>query len=238
MSALNNIVIDRRSSKDYSLQIYEKIKKTILLHQFSEEILNYEKLSKKLNVDKSVVIKAFDYLVDEGIFTKCEKGKYCNVYREVITYNEHYESSLIKHIKNQNLELSVDLLESKDVIIDEESASILNFEVGQQITYQTRVYYGDNYPKAYVKIYFDERYRGKFDDLNKELLDSLEFFKKNLKIKRILKSVTFSNKINQYLNQPNKTAGIKLLEYVYDNEKLHYLAVFYFTAFFTITSNQ
>ncbi len=236
MNALNKIVIDRRSNKDFSIQIYEKIKKAILLHQFSDEILNYEKLSKQLNVEKEVVIKAFDILVEEGVFIKCEKGRYCNVYREVLAFNEEYTGSLIKHIENQNLKLSVDLLENKSLIVNEKLASELKFGVNQHLINQVRVYYGDNYPKAYLNVYFDKKYEENFKDLENELLDSLSFKENNLKIKRIVKSIILPDKINHYLNQPKKTAGIKLLEYVYDNEKLHYLAIFYFTAFFTIKS--
>lgn len=236
MSAFDKIVIDRRSSKDYSVQIYEKIKKSILLYEFSDDILDYEKLSESLNVDVSVVLKAFEFLVVEGVFIKCEKGSYCNVYREVLTYTEKYDSSLLKHIKDQGLELSVELLERKEFVVDKIMSTNLAFEIGQKLIHQTRVYYGDNYPKAYVKLYFDQQYRGQFNDLNKGLLDTLNFKDSNLKIKRILKSVIVPNKICHYLNQPKKTAGVVLNEYVYDSDKIHYLAIFYFTPFFTLSS--
>lgn len=232
------IVVDRRSTEAHSLQIYKQIKEAILLQKCHCKVIDCQQLSQYVGVSEEEAIIALEMLVKDGIFYKGKNSKYHNKYREVIFYGSNLKNTLIKHIEQQGFKVGVEILHSEPLIIDESLHKNIKFDVGREVIYQHRIYYGDEYPKAYVEVYFDKEYEEDFKDVNKGIFEAIGYPDKPLKLYRRLNSTILPKEINLYLNQPKGTAGLVLNEYLFDNEKIHSYAIFYFPAFLTVHSKS
>src|SRR5690606_2436653 len=77
------IVIDRRSHEPFEEQLYSQIKNLILRHQTDTNLVDPDFLSRFLEIDKVIVINAFNRLVDEKFYEIDNKGHYQISYKEL-----------------------------------------------------------------------------------------------------------------------------------------------------------
>ena len=214
--------IDYRSNEAIEVQLYKQLKVLILTHRFSLELLEPLLVASMAKVDLPAAQKAFDILVQDQILGINENQKYFMAYQEIADVNQKTTYSVIDIIKLLKQELTIKTFGDKYLNSNLTELYNLGFEKNEVIYYHERIYYGDNLPKAYMKLYFSKKHLPNCDQEDMRLVPYYELVAFNvddkLKSKRTLNAINFSDKINQHLNQSKNSSGLSTNEFYYDKD--------------------
>src|SRR5690606_1154346 len=125
------IIIDRRSHEPLEEQVYSQIKSLILRHQTNPKLVDPNFLVKALNVEKSIIIKAFNRLVDEKYYEVDEKGYYQISYKELVWVSTDSLYSISDMIHTQGQKLYIDSLKVEMIICDQTLSELTGFQKGE-----------------------------------------------------------------------------------------------------------
>lgn len=223
-----NIQIDHRSTEPEHEQIAKQIKSLILTHQFTNDLLDVNLLSKSLDISKDLVIMALNILVKEQMVSLFNQ-KYELTYREIVDINDEVVHSVSDMIKATHETFSVKVFDEKYFLADEKLCKESPFVLGEEIYHHKRIYFGDNYPKAYMEIYFSKELMPHMDQdpfIHMPIYEILSFNQDYvLPFRQVLKAIKFEDNINEILSQSKGTTGFITQESYYD--EYHQLMVYY-----------
>lgn len=214
-----NIQIDHRSTEPEHEQIAKQIKSQILTHQFTDGLLDVQLLSKSLNISKDQVIQAFNILVKEQMVSVFD-DKYELSYKEVVDINEEVVHSIADMIKATHQTLCVKVFDEQYLYADEKLCKEIPFVLGEEVYHHKRIYYGDDYPKAFMEIYFSKKlmpYINQDPFIRMPIYEILSFNQDYvLPFKQELIAIKFNDHINEILSQSKGTSGFISKEFYYD----------------------
>lgn len=229
-----NFSIDRRSNESAGVQIARQMKQAIIFRDLLEtSFITTKVFSTRFKLALDVVEEAFRILTKDGVFYIDEEGNYRYVYREIAKFGQNSLQSMQQFITSTSKEISINLLKSEDIIIDQEYSEKTGFSVGSTVIRQERLYFGDGTPKCYAIIYFADKYRKEAFDLSASLHAIAGYQPGRGKMIRNTQALIYPDWINQLLNQPSGTAGSYSNESINFGEQLLY-ADYYFNYFFAI----
>lgn len=229
-----NIQIDHRSTEPEHEQIARQIKSQILTHQFTNDLLDVELLSKSLDMSKDQVIKALNMLVKQQMVSVFG-DKYELTYREVVDINDEVVHSVSDMIKATHQKFFVKVFDDRYLHADQKLCKEAPFVLGEEIYHHKRIFFGDDYPKAYMEIYFSKQLMPKVDQapfISMPVYEILSFNQDYvLPFRQELIAIKFDDRINEMLSQSKGTSGFLSKEYYYD--EYHQLMI-YFQVYFNM----
>ena len=226
------ISIDNRSNESEAQQIANQIKTLILTHRFNPKMTDKAYIAEIANVCLDSVERAFNILVQDQMYALNDNETYYVNYQETATVQNQRVISVLDIIKELKQTLTVSILKNKTMVCDDELKKKTSFDEGDTVFYQERVYYGDSFPKAYMRIYFNKTTIPMIEDPifrnlpYYEILASLENYDNNNK--RILKAIKLPNDVSERLNQSHQSLGFQSKEYyeTKDNKALIYVEIY------------
>jgi len=232
------IQIDHRSTEKACIQIAKQLKTIILTHQYQNKLLDVDELAKFLNIDKQIVIDAFQILLEEQIISN-DQGTYQISYQEITDINDQEVLSFADTIKMMNQKFSMKVFDESYQIADEKIVKTMSFVLGEVIYSHKRIYYGDSYPKAYMELYFSKELMPNVDQEPYIHMPYYQIISFNpdyvFPYKKVLKSVKFSDEINEMLSQSKDTSGFMSEEFYFDeHHQLTLYAKIYFNVNFFV----
>lgn len=241
------ITIDRRSSIPFNEQIKESIKANILDQTFYYQsiIPSPKKLSEKLNVKLSLIILAYEKLVEESFLTKVKDDVYQVAYYELTNYFFYRNVAIYDAIKDLGMEPSIECIEKRIASISDAQKIEMGFDVGETLLYINRIYKGDDKPIIILENYLplsifkdmDSKFNGT-DPLNAYM--EREYGIKAKLSHRLTKAVNLNSDLAAFLGERKHAACIQSTNRVYDqNNRLvdfgcsHTTSSYYFQALIT-----
>lgn len=226
--------IDNRSKVLEHLQIATLIKKYIVNQMLEESHFKTPKIFAKIyNINLSIVLDAFESLVNEHVFKVDGNGNYYNAYEQRLNFITEGVSS-VEFIQSIQMKPKVEIVLEENIIITEKNYLKTNFPIGEKIIKQTRLFKGDDIPVIYAFVYFLEKDKNLFEDIYVSMKKSLEKKYSSLRNIRIISSVTMPNNINKILNQPQKMVGTLIKETIDNDGHQLYYGEFYYNRYYTI----
>lgn len=215
-------VIDRRSSVPYDEQISNQLRDKIMLNKLDPTLLDIDYLSSILNVDQETVVKGMERLVEHEVLAIDKKThKYYVNYGEYTIIKDDKVISYHQLMRKLRQKPSIKIIKEEQIICDQALSNISQIDIDSCLYKQTRLYFGDHFPKYYTETFFTQNFfdlshLSEEDIANKSYIKLLEDEHIPYKSLRVLKSVDLPDHVNDLLNQPHLTAGLSSRETHYD----------------------